>query len=68
MQFNAERLYILDAQGKLAAVPELVYSDAPWMPNQDAHFVHPKLSNEVSLLLLAHRLLWHTPRQPFDFD
>jgi hypothetical protein len=48
MQFSAEQLYILDAQGQLASAPDLVYNDAPWMPDQQARFVHSKISNEVT--------------------
>ncbi|BDA44284.1 probable Sacsin [Coccomyxa sp. Obi] len=48
MHVGAEKLYILDSRGCLAPASDLVYNDAPWVPDQQSRFVHPKLSNEVS--------------------
>ena len=49
MRVKAEKLYILDSRGVLVPASELVYNDAPWLPDQQFSFVHPKLSNEVHL-------------------
>lgn len=49
MRVKAEKLYILDSRGVLVPASELVYNDAPWLPDQQFSFVHPKLSNEVLL-------------------
>ena len=54
MRVGAERLYILDSRGCLAPASDLVYNDAPWVPDQQIRFVHPKLSNEVLLFLPPH--------------
>lgn len=50
MRVNADKLYILDSRSVLAPASDLVYNDAPWVPDQQIRFVHPKLSNEVCLL------------------
>ena len=49
MHVGAEKLYVLDSRGCLAPASDLVYNDAPWVPDQQSRFVHPKLSNEVPL-------------------
>lgn len=49
LHVGAEKLYILDFRGCLAPASDLVYNDAPWVPDQQSRFVHPKLSNEVLL-------------------
>ena len=50
MRVNADKLHILDSHSVLAPASDLVYNDAPWVPDQQIRFVHPKLSNEVCLL------------------
>ena len=48
MPFSAQRLHVLDERCALAPARDLAYNDAPWVPaQQDARFVHPKLSNQV---------------------
>ena len=47
MRVGAEKLFILDSRGVLVPATDLVYNDAPWLPDQQFSFVHPKLSNEV---------------------
>lgn len=54
MRVSADKLYILDSRGTLGPARDLVYNDAPWVPDQHFRFVHPKLSNEVQLVLLHH--------------
>ena len=49
---SGERLWLPNARGVMQEASALVFNDAPWLEAQGINFIHPKLSYEVSSLLL----------------
>ena len=49
---SSEKLWLPNARGVMQEASALVFNDAPWLEAQGINFIHPKLSYEVSTLLL----------------
>ena len=48
--------HIPDARGVLAPAKDLVFNDAPWVPDQRARFVHARLSHQVLVVPLCYQV------------
>ena len=51
-------VWMPDARGVMAKASDLVYNDAPWVPDQRVRFVHARLSHQVRCLLLSVFMGW----------
>lgn len=43
-------LMVPDDKGVMGKASDLVYNDAPWVPDQRARFVHARLSHQVQFM------------------